>query len=450
MEHEHREQRHRLIMEFRYGIVAELANPYLGHGRLNELIREKAKREYEIPFSSKTRITEGCIKNWLSRYRKYGKPGLAPKTREDVGRSRVLPEQEVTVLTEYLLDHPKVTATAAYKKLFREAKITTEISASTLSRIIRAHGLCRDERMKKQAEEKTLKFEFFYPLECVQADCLHGPSVPDGKGKKRKAILLALIDDATRRVVYARFSFTEQSLVFEQGIKHVLKTHGKIGRLYVDNGSTFISSQTARILDILEILLIHSKPGRPQGRGKAERFFRTVHDGFLRPLDVETITSIDDLNIRFKTWLESEYHRSPHRGLKGKTPLDVWLSKTKHLVAVSPTIDLDEVFFHLVRRKVFKDSTITLHGTLFEVPSILVGKKVTLRYNPLGAIRRLLVSCDGKDYGEAKPVDAYANTKVNRNDNRSGSLEILDQTAQGNIAATLAASAHVTAEGGRP
>lgn len=437
-------------MEFRYGIVAELANPYLGHGRLNELIRAKAKREYEIPFSSKTRITEGCIKNWLSRYRKYGKPGLAPKTREDVGRSRVLPEQEVTVLTEYLLDHPKVTATAAYKKLFREAKITTEISSSTLSRIIRAHGLCRDERMKKQAEEKTLKFEFFYPLECVQADCLHGPSVPDGKGKKRKAILLALIDDATRRVVYARFSFTEQSLVFEQGIKHVLKTHGKIGRLYVDNGSTFISSQTARILDILEILLIHSKPGRPQGRGKAERFFRTVREGFLRPLDVETITSIDDLNIRFKTWLESEYHRNPHRGLKGKTPLDVWLSKTKHLVAVSPTIDLDEVFFHLVRRKVFKDSTITLHGTLFEVPSILVGKKVTLRYNPLGAIRRLLVSCDGKDYGEAKPVDAYANTKVNRNDNRSGSLEILDQTAQGNIAATLAASAHVTAEGGRP
>jgi hypothetical protein len=279
---------------------------------------------------------------------------------------------------------------------------------------------------------------------------MHGPPVPDGKGNKRKAILLVLIDDATRRVVYARFSFTEQSLVFEEGIKHVLKTHGKIGRLYVDNGSTFVSSQTARILDILEILLIHSKPGRPQGRGKGEQFFRTTRDGFLRPLDIETITGIDDLNIRFKTWLESEYHRSPHRGLQGKTPLDVWLSKTKHLVAIPPSIDLDEVFFHLVTRKVFKDSTITLHGTLFEVPSILVGKKVTLRYNPLGTIRRLLVSCDGKDYGEAKPVDAYANTKVNRSDNRSGSLDVLNKTAQGNIAATLAASAHVTAEGENP
>jgi hypothetical protein len=33
----------------------------------------------------------------------------------------------------------------------------------------------------------------------------------------------------------------------------------------------------------------------------------------------------------------------------------------------------------LVTRKVFKDSTVTLHGTLYEVPSVLIGKRITLR-----------------------------------------------------------------------
>lgn len=449
MKHEERDQRQRMIMEFRYGIVAELANPYLDHGRLQELIREKAKQNYEIPFSKKTRLSKASIKKWLERYRKYGREGLMPKTREDLGKSRVLTEAEVMVLSDYLLDHPEVSATAGYKRLFASGEITTVISSSTLSRIVRFHGLTREERRRRNAEEKTLKFEFFYPLECVRADCMHGPSVPDEKGKRRKAILLTLLDDATRRVVYARFSFTEQSVVFEEGIKHVLKTHGKIGRVYVDNGSTFVSFQTARILDILEILLIHSKPGRPQGRGKQERYYRTVREGFLRPLDIETVKSLEDLNARFRTWLESEYHRSPHRGLGGKSPLEAWLEKTSHLIAMPATIDLDEIFMHQVTRKVFKDSTVTVHGTLYEVPSILIGKRVTLRYTPLGRIRRLAVSCDGKDYGEAKPVDGYANTKVSRNDNRSGAVEDHSRSTGDNVSATLAASSHMKGKGGK-
>ena len=43
---------------------------------------------------------------------------------------------------------------------------------------------------------------------------------------------MTFLDDATRRVLYASFAFTENSLAFEGGIKHILKAHGKIGRLY--------------------------------------------------------------------------------------------------------------------------------------------------------------------------------------------------------------------------
>ena len=118
---------------------------------------------------------------------------------------------------------------------------------------------------------------------------MHGFSVPDKKGKLRKVILMAFIDDATRRILYAKFHFTEKSLIFEEGIKHILKAHGKIGRLYVDNGSSFVSTQTKKILETLVIYITHSKPYQPQGRGKIERFFRTVRQSFLRLQDPQTI-----------------------------------------------------------------------------------------------------------------------------------------------------------------
>jgi hypothetical protein len=60
--HASEEQRRQLVAEFRHSVVAELANPYLNHGELISSIREKANRTYEIPFSRKTTITEGCIK----------------------------------------------------------------------------------------------------------------------------------------------------------------------------------------------------------------------------------------------------------------------------------------------------------------------------------------------------------------------------------------------------
>lgn len=135
---------------------------------------------------------------------------------------------------------------------------------------------------------------------------------PDSRrqGGKCKAILIAFINDATRRIVYAEFTQSEHSLAFEKGIQHILSSQGRIIKMYIDNGSTFVSNQTMRILDILQINLIHSTPHRPQGRGKIERFNRTFRDELLHPLDVQTSTGLDDLNLRFRICLEAEYH--PH------------------------------------------------------------------------------------------------------------------------------------------
>ena len=411
------------IMDFRQGIVAELANPYLDHGQLKKLIQEKSAMQYDMPWSRKTTIGGASIRKWLEAYRHSGKEGLRPKGRTDCGKSRAVSEADERVFTNYLRDNPNLTAIAAWKKLYAEGKLEYQIATSSLSRIVKAHGLEREARLQESVQEKCLKFDFFYPLECVQSDCLHGPMIPNGKGGICKAIMIAFIDDATRRIVYAEFTQSEHSLAFEKGIRHILSSQGRIIKLYVDNGSTFISNQTQRILDILQIHLIHSTPHRPQGRGKIERFNRTVRDGFLRPLDVQTITGFDDLNVRFRTWLESEYHRTPHRGLPNhQTPLECWLEKAHHLKPMNSLIDLDTVFFHECYRRVAKDNTVTINTTLYEVPPILCGKKIVLRFNPHQEFHKVQAWYENKDYGECRIVDSYANTRIKRSNSVKGAV----------------------------
>lgn len=431
MNHAENELRRQQICDFRYSVVAELGNPYLPRGELTRLIKAKAEREYTIPYSQRTQLTEGCIRRWLNLYRKYGKPGLMPQVREDRGQSRVLTDQQQSALITMLEEHPQLTAVAAVRLLRERGLIHQPVSSSSLSRFIRSHGLTIQERVKAQVIQQNLKFEFFSPLECLQADVMYGPEVPDGTGQLRKALLMAFIDDATRRIVYARFSFSEKSILFEDGVKHILQAQGMIGRLYTDNGSSFVSGQTRRILDILGITLTHSQPGRPQGRGKVERFFRTVRDQFTRPLDTHALQNIDDLNARFHTWLECEYHRSPHRGLSDhQTPLEAWINKAEHIRPINPAIDLERAFLHLERRRVYKDSSFTLKGTLFEVPAILAGKKIDVYYKPHPPITSVLVKHDGKDYGQARIVDSYANAKVKRSQSRSQTTELDQRMSQ--------------------
>ena len=130
----------------------------------------------------------------------------------------------------------------------------------------------------------------------------------------------------------------------------------------------------------------------------------------------ESLASLQDLDARFHTWLESEYHRSPHRGIGGRTPLELWLEKAHLIIPIDPTVNLDELLKHEDIRKVHKDSTVTLQGVLYEVDSTLIGEHIHLRYDvsipPLR--RRVEVLLDGKPRGDARIVDTYANSRVRR------------------------------------
>jgi transposase len=411
---EQREQHRTAVMDFRYGIVADLALADLAHGQLQRLMAEKAGREYRIPGSDRTTVSVASIKKWLRRYEKSGKLALKPRDRSDSGKSRAIPEHEIMALIDRLTGNPRLTAIAAWRLLQAEGRVSSSVTASTLSRIIQSCGMSRQQRLREAEREQNLKFDFFDALECVQADCLHGPKIPGPDGKPAKAILIAFIDDATRYIVYSEFAFSEESLLFERGLKYILSTWGKPIRMYVDNGATFVSRQTRRILDIAQVHLIHSRPLKPRGRGKIERFFRTVRDGFLRPLDIGQVTSCAHLNTLFRTWLETEYHRSAHRGLGQQTPLEAWADKCGKIRSVDYGMGLDELFMHVDKRRVYNDSTVTIKNILFEVPSVLIGKRIQIKHDPHRKLTSIIAVHDGKEYRDCRPVDTYANTRVRR------------------------------------
>jgi putative transposase len=442
------------IQEFRYGIIADLLNPYLDKNEFQKLLESKADRDYAIPWSTKHHITMATIRNWVNAFREQGKAGLLPQHRSDKGLSKSIPADEQQELVSYLEAHPDVTAQAAVITLRKQGKIRSGISQSSLSRFVIDQGLTREQRKRETVKEKKLKYQHEYPLECVQADAMHAFPVPETPGKMKKAILLAFIDDATRRIVYANFAFTERSYEFEKGIKHILITHGRIGKLYTDNGATFVSDQTERIVSILGIPLIHSRPGKPAGRGKIERFFRTVRDQFLRPLDRASVESIDQLNLKFRTWLESEYHRNPHRGLSGQTPLECWLGKAHYLIAMPGNIDLDEVFLHELTRKIYKDNTFSLDGALYEVPVLLEQSNIKIKFNP-ETKHPVKVYSGGTYLADAKIVDTYANSRIVRNTHSKtlSSGEYPDADAQtentGNHAVSSSLAASRAQGGGR-
>ena len=79
----------------------------------------------------------------------------------------------------------------------------------------------------------------------------------------------------------ARWGYFEDTVRLAAALRPALAARGVPARIYTDNGSAFVDAAVNRAAARLGIKITHSAPGRPEGRGKIERFFRTVREEFL-------------------------------------------------------------------------------------------------------------------------------------------------------------------------
>jgi hypothetical protein len=185
----------------------------------------------------------------------------------------------------------------------------------------------------------------------------------------------------------------------------------------VDNGPAFRSRHLEHITASLAIALIHSKPYTPEGRGKIERFFRTVRHDFVTGFSGKTIA---ELNEAFDIWLTEVYHRRKHSAT-GQTPFKRFTDNMQCLR--SAPANLKDYFRQTARRRVAKDRSVTLKGNLFEAPVNLIGCQVELLYHA-DDIKRVEILYQQKSYGFLRPVNLHVNCRVKRDKNRNTQINI--------------------------
>ena len=170
--------------------------------------------------------------------------------------------------------------------------------------------------------------------------------------------------------------------------------------VYVDNGSPFVSGQLLRACAVLSIRLIHSRPGRPEGRGKIERAFRTIRQQLLVEFEDRPPSSLQELNQTFQAWVEQVYHRRVHSET-GQTPLERFLALGPPQLPAERS--LREAFRWSERRTVSRTGTVGMHGNSYEVDPGLAGRRVDLIFDPL-ELADVEVRLDGHHAGLAVPL----------------------------------------------
>ena len=423
------------ISLFRFQVIAPLLNlEREPKGTLDRMLQKLSAHSWEHPRLGAVQYSQGTIEHWLYAYRSGGLEALAPQARRDRGRSRAIDEETANRIEELArgetgLDGPGILKELGADPAFKERAP----SLSALYRFVKAHGLALRAGASIVGRDHRA-YEFDLAGDCWQMDIMYGPNLPTPKGTRRRTYLLAILDDATRLIAHAQFYFEQHLITLKDALKQAFLKRGLPRRLYMDQGRIFKSRSLLHLAARLGVHLIHTRPYRPEGRAKLERFFGTVRRSFLSRVDCNRLESIDALNRLLFAFVEGEYHVQPHRGIDRETPLDRWVRKSGGIRPIPSDVDLDLLFLDEVTRRVRKDGTIVLDGKAFEPGPRFIGQKVTVRYDPFD-LRRIQVFSDRGERIEAFPVDLAGNRRVRRlpdpeSPPTSPTLRSLDHQAQ--------------------
>jgi putative transposase len=361
------------------------------------LVRAIAARSHPGPLGTLVRVSRATLDRWIRDYRIGGFAALVPAPRRVLP---CIPPQVLELAVALKTEAPDRTAAQVAVVLAAHGGFAP--SARTLQRHFAAAGLTR-ARLDGAPLQVFGRLEAERPNIRWVGDALHGPQIAG-----RKAILIAFLDDHSRAVVAARWGCAENAVALRETLKVALASRGRPGQCYVDNGAMFIDGGLRRACAVLGIRLTHSQPGRPAGRGKIERFFKTVRDQFLveigedrdDPGSAGTIVgSLAELNSLFTAWVEQVYHQRIHTET-GMPPLARFLAAGPPVP--TPAALLIEAFRWGEWRTVTKTATVSLQGNHYEVDAALAGSKVELIFDPFD-LTDIDVRHHGRPVGKAVP-----------------------------------------------
>lgn len=405
---------------FWHEIIRPLLAPGLSSAMRRKMMLEMTQKNYSIPCSIRTTVTEANIKKKLYLYRKFGLQGLKQKERCDKGGIKALPADILDAALKLKAELPSRSVRTIIHMITQSPDIHFDgkLSIATLSRHFKKRGYVR-HLLEDPEQDVFSMFRYEKINQLWQGDAMHGPILPHPEDGRRslKTKLIAFKDDCSSLITGAKFYPDETAPSLEDCLKNALLQRGLCHAIYVDNGKIYHAEQFKLILAELNIRLYHATPYRPQGKGKIESFFAFVQSDFVPEAKAEiaagNIRTLSDLNTYFLAWLEISYHHKIHTALQ-KTPISIWCGQQDTIQYADP-VKLDEVFLWRYTRAVSKHKTFSIEGNLYEVAPEMAGREIQVRFNPY-ELDKVYVYEGGRFVMKATPTDikTLQSEKVNR------------------------------------
>lgn len=353
-------------------------------------------------------VTFRTLQRWVANYKRQGLAGLVRKERTDVGERRTTSPRMREAIEGLALEKPPLPLSSVHRQAKQFAQMIGEPAPTYW--IVRDIVRSLPSDLRTLAQHGSRRFGELYDLvhrrEASRPNALWQAdhtqldiTLLREDGTAGRPWLTAVIDDYSRSIAGYFLGFDppsslRTSLAMRQAIWRKADPHWQVcgipDVLYVDNGADFVSKHLEQVAVDLKMRLIFSTPGKPQGRGKIERFFRTVNEMFLCDLEGYTRRgrrkpelTINQLEQRFRAFLVEVYQRTPVAEAE-LSPSAKW-EEGGFLPRIPASLEqLDLLLIEELRpRKVRRDG---IHFQGFRYISLTlaayVGEDVTVRFDP--------------------------------------------------------------------
>jgi transposase len=318
------------------------------------------------------------LRRWRERYETHGYSGLIDKRLLRPSKRRVPPGQVERVLRLYRERYAGFNVRHFHQIAQREHGVTVSYSfvkqALQAARLVKTHRARGRHRLRRE------------PRACF-GEMLHlDGSVHEWfTGLDVRPCLIAVSDDATKRVLHAALYPSESTWAVMTSLAVVLRTEGLPMALYTDRAHWAFHTPTAkgpvdkaRLTQVGRALahlgIEHIPSYSPQARGRSERLNRTLQDRLVNELRVAGITTLAAANHYLTDQFVPQHNATFARAARDPASAFVPLGGT----------DLDAILCHAEARVVARDNTVTIGGRVLQIAPqpgrrSCVGLAVTVR-----------------------------------------------------------------------
>ena len=387
----------------RYRMIAPLLDEGLDEGKRRQMREEAAE---------KNGISKRSLYRYEAGYRDNGFEGLRPMSRTKKRMQR-LPDNFDEVMEQAVQlkrEVPKRSVRQIIKILELEGWVAPGVlKQSTMQRHLYEAGLGK-KQMKRYAEKRETSSRRFcrpHRMELLQGDIKYGPDIRTTDGEWIKTYLPSLIDDHSRYIVQSEFYDNQRQEIVEDTFHKAVLKAGKFDCAYLDHGVQYTAPHLGKACAKLGIRIVHAKPGACQSKGKIEKFHQKV-DQFIAEIRVAHVHSVKELNSRWKVFLEQEYQKEAHAGIReyyesygakvpacGITPEQEWMRDARGLIFIDVSVVAD-AFLHRETRKIDEAGCFSFEGARYEAGAALANLEAEIAYDPMNT-QTIMVCCKGTE-----------------------------------------------------